>query len=76
MPRFSFGNTSLNIDIALGVKEDSPTPINALDKNNKNTFLAMPVNAVIELHKSNPTAIILVLLSLSPNAPINILQVA
>ena len=76
MPRFSFGNTSLSIDIEFGVRDDSPTPINALDINSNTTFLANPVNAVIELHKNNPKAIILVLLSLSPRAPIKILHVA
>ena len=58
------------MDIALGDKDDSPTPINALDINNVDMFFARPVNEVMALQKIIPIPIILVRLNRSPNTPI------
>ena len=55
----------------VGVKIDSPTPINILGIAIVTNPLALPVRAVKTLHKTTPNAINLGLLTVSANTPIN-----
>ena len=64
------GNESDKRDIDVGVKIDSPTPINILGSAIDIKPLAAPVRAVKTLHKTTPNAMSFGLLTMSAKTPI------